>query len=245
MVYKWLDRWHYRLWPGRCLLCDAPAQRALDICRDCAADLPDLTHACRRCALPLPDTATLCGGCAGHPPRFERSIAPLRYAGTATWLIARLKAGNDFAAARILASLMADSVRNGYRDDTLPEALVPMPLHWRRLQQRGYNQATLLARLLGRDFGIAWLDRGIRRHRHVPSQHTLPRRHRYANVRAAFAVDATLNGHHVAIVDDVVTTGASADALALALLQAGAARVDVWCAARTPKPGVTGSPRHH
>lgn len=239
MVYKWLDRWHYRLWPGRCLLCAAPAQRPLDLCCGCEADLPALTRACRRCALPLDGAATFCGSCITHPPPFERCLAPLRYAGTATWLIAQLKAGSDFAAARILASLMTDAARAGYGDEALPDALVPMPLHWRRLQQRGYNQATLLARLLGRELGIAVADRGIRRRRHVPSQHTLARRHRYANVRAAFAVDTRLDGRHVAVIDDVVTTGASAEALARALLRGGAARVDVWCAARTPRPGAT------
>jgi ComF family protein len=114
-----------------------------------------------------------------------------------------------------------------------------VPLAARRLRQRGFNQATLLARWLSGPLDIPCEEHLLRRVQDTPAQQALDAKARRRNLRQAFALtpDARLRNRHLALVDDVLTTGATAQALAHLLLEAGAARVDVYCLARTPKPG--------
>jgi ComF family protein len=145
-------------------------------------------------------------------------------------MIHRLKYGGDLAQAGVLAALLAARVRE--RSAPLPEALVPVPLHWRRLTARGFNQALELALPLGRALGIPVRDHLVIRERATPPQVGLPRELRRRNLRAAFGVRPGPLPGHLALVDDVVTSASTVTALADCLHRAGVERIEVWAVAR-------------
>jgi ComF family protein len=211
------------------LLCGASSAERL--CRACAGELPRASAACPRCALPLGERQA-CGRCLRHPPAFDAASAALLYRFPVDRLVLRFKSCGDFAAGRWLAGELA---RVTARLDA-PDLLVAPPLARARLRQRGFNQALQLARAIGGERAIEVDGGAIVKPRETPLQASLDRRARLANLRGAFEVRAAVAGKHVAIVDDVMTTGATAEALACALKDAGACRVSVWVAARTPDP---------
>lgn len=239
MVYKWLKNARNIAYPARCILCENPGANDLDLCAECLADLPWKTHACRLCALTLPlalpetlpeqSQPSLCVACQKKAPPFNAAWSLMRYQAPADSLIIALKFNARLSNARLLAHLMA---RQAPPANELPQALIPMPLHQSRWRERGFNQATEIAKPLGRVLGLPVLSRAARRVRATAHQADLHASERRANVRDAFSVEADLPQTHVAIIDDVVTTGATATALALALKNQGIGRVDLWCAAR-------------
>jgi len=222
------------LLPGICLLCEqsrhTPPQR--DLCRHCAAVLPWNDAPCERCG--EPEQAPRCARCRVDPPPFHRALAPLLLRHWPAQWVERAKAGRDLVTPRLLGMLLADAVVDAYRTRPLPTAIVPVPLHWRRLMTRGHNQAQRIALPVARRLQLPLVERGLRR-RPTPRLRRLDRRRRAACVAGAFILDRPLSGT-VAIVDDVLTTGATAGALARTLLDAGAGEVHVWAATRTPAP---------
>lgn len=216
----------------RCRFCAAPASAGLELCRLCAAELPWLDSHCRQCALPLVNAGEerLCGNCLRHPPPFQRARAPFRYSHPVDGLIKSMKYGADLAAARLLGDLLADYLSR--RQVALPDALIPVPLHPRGLSQRGFNQALELARRLG----VPLAPHLVRRGRQTPPQSRLGGRERRHNMVGAFEVTARRMPAHVAVVDDVLTTGATATEITRVLRRAGAERVEIWVAARTHQP---------
>jgi ComF family protein len=219
------------LLPPRCLLCGDAGYAGLDLCRDCAAELPRNASCCARCALPLPMPAALCGRCQRQPPPWEAAWAPFRYGWPLDRLETRFKFGRDLAAGRSLVALW----RGQPRPLALPEVLVPVPLHRVRLRQRGYNQALELARPLARGLGVPLRHDLLARTRSTAAQSELDAPTRRRNVRGAFVVrsEDPLPAH-VAVLDDVMTTGATLAECARVLKRAGVARVDVWALARAP-----------
>jgi len=187
---------------------------------------------CARCA--EPGQAPVCARCRIDPPPFSRTVAPLLLRHWPAQWVARAKSGLDLVTARLLGTLLADAVADAYRNEPPPAAIVPVPLHWRRLLWRGHNQAHRLALPVARRLGLPIDDRGLRR-RPTPSLRRLDRRRRAERVADAFSLERPMGGS-VAIVDDVLTTGATAGALARTLLDAGADEVHVWAATRTPSP---------
>lgn len=217
------------LWPGRCLLCDAGGAAGHDLCVACAAGLPWARLACPRCALPLSSQARACGACLRKAPVVDAAYAAFAYRAPVDRLLPRLKFHGDLAAGRLLAGAMAVA----FADVPRPDALVPVPLARARLRQRGYDQALELARPLARALGVALVPGGLQRIRDTEAQSRLDALGRRRNVRGAFAPGpgAGLPGH-VALVDDVMTTGATLQAAAVALRRAGVERVDAWVCAR-------------
>ena len=228
-----LRRLQHWLLPLRCLLCQAPGADGLDLCRACAHELPRNRSCCVRCALPLPTSVALCGRCQRRPPAWESAWAPFRYGWPLDRLESRYKFGGDLAAGRVLASLWQ---REAW-PQALPGLLLPVPLHPQRLRQRGYNQALELARPLARAMGVPLARDLLQRTRATHAQTGLDARDRRGNVRGAFALRSGegLPGH-VAILDDVMTTGATLADCTRVLKRAGVARVDVWALARAPAP---------
>ncbi|WP_434704127.1 ComF family protein [Pseudomonas sp. Z1-12] len=233
-VYIWLKN------KQLCLLCGENTDTPQPICTPCESELPWLGGQCSVCALPLPMAGLRCGQCAARPPAFERVLAPWSYDFPVDSLITRFKHQAKWPLGRLLGELLAQSLQHHF-DEGLerPDALVPVPLATRRLRQRGFNQAALLARWLSGSLAIPCEENLLRRTQDTPAQQALDAKARRHNLRQAFALapQATLRNRHLALVDDVLTTGATAQALAALLLDAGAARVDVYCLARTPKPG--------
>jgi len=233
-VYIWLKN------KQSCLLCGEPTDTPQPICTPCESELPWLGYQCNVCALPLPMSGLRCGQCATRPPAFERVVAPWIYDFPVDTLVTRFKHQAKWPLGRLLGELLAQSIQHHF-DEGLerPDALVPVPLAARRLRQRGFNQAALLARWLSKRVQIPCEENLLLRIQDTPAQQALDARARRRNLRQAFALvpDALLQNRHLALVDDVLTTGATAQTLARLLLDAGAARVDVYCLARTPKPG--------
>ncbi|MCG8275157.1 ComF family protein [Stenotrophomonas sp. NLF4-10] len=230
-VYIWGSRLSGLLFPPTCLVCTEPAAAGRDLCAACAAGLPWLDSACRRCALPLPaaeSAGTLCGACWQARAPLQQVHAALLYAAPVDGLLRRFKFHHDLAAGRLLAQLMGE--RLAAADP--PQALVPVPLHRSRLRQRGYDQALELARPLARHLQLPLLA-GLRRVRATAAQSELDAATRRRNLRAAFVAAGPLPPH-VALVDDVMTTGATLHAAARALRRAGVTRVDAWVCARVP-----------
>lgn len=219
------------LLPPHCLLCGARGQGALSLCADCATELPRNAVCCARCALPLDSPAPLCGRCQKHEPPWRSAWAPFRYEWPLAQLQGRFKFGGDLASGRTLSLLWARAPQ----PPDLPQAIVPVPLHRSRLRRRGYNQALELARPLSGHFGLPLLHDALRRTRATGAQTELSALQRRRNVRGAFEVhfdDAV--PEHVAVLDDVFTTGATLGECARVLRRAGVQRVDVWALARAP-----------
>ena len=209
----------------------------MDLCVPCRAALPMLGRACRTCALPLTDLdEQFCGTCRAQPPPFARTVAVLSYAEPVTRMIHRLKFGGSRIDARVLGGLLGDHIRDVYRFEPLPRVILPVPLSSARLFRRGHNQAALLARWVGSTLDLRVDYQCCRRIRNTAPQTGLRRSARLHNLSGAFAVRGNLPVQHVAILDDVMTTGSTAAALTRTLLAAGAAQVDVWAAARTLEP---------
>lgn len=223
------------LFPPTCLLCGAPGAAGLDLCSGCRADLPYNHPACNRCANPLPNISGLsptCGDCLRVPPAFESLFAPLLYRPPVDFLIKELKFHHRLAAARLLGELWAEALAQ--RPDPLPECLIPVPLHASRLRERGFNQALELAHPLCRRLDLPLAAHGVRRVRPTAPQSELAAPDRQANVHGAFVVRSDIQAHHVAILDDVVTTGSTVAELARLLKAKGVEKIEVWACARTP-----------
>ncbi|MCG2634318.1 MAG: ComF family protein [Gammaproteobacteria bacterium] len=223
------------LLPQRCLLCHDPTPGHEPLCLACGSDLPRLTCACDRCALPLPEPG-LCGRCQHQPPAFERCFCPLLYREPVVSLITALKFRRRLETAGLLARLIGDSVLAASAIP-LPELLIPVPLHPQRLRSRGYNQALLLAHPLARRLSLPLETSLCHRIRHHPAQLGLSRLQRSKNLRGSFEIAGNPGVNHVAIIDDVLTTGSTVDAIAHSLHNAGVTRVDVWVAARVERIG--------
>lgn len=197
---------------------------------------------CEGCAIPLPNTTALeehriCGSCLLKPPPFHRVIAPWIYGEYLSYLIHQWKYQDERRMTPLLASLWHQRVKMQSSIDVL----VPVPLHWRKLWQRGFNQSELLCRQLlatSPELNHCRLaHRLVKRRRSTAAQSSMTALKRAHNLRGAFTVSEPCDNLRIAIVDDVFTTGATASAVADALAAAGAAYIEVWCLARTPAPG--------
>ena len=229
-VPSWLQRLAARHFGSPCALC--AGSRAHDgVCTPCRTDLPWLTESgCIRCAGNTP-AGEICGRCLAQPPAFDRVLAATGYAFPVDAMIQRFKFAGDLWLAPVLAGFMQSRIE-GTRAD-LPHCLLPLPLSDRRLAERGFNQSGELARELSRRLRVPVRLDVLRRGRDTAAQSGLPIDARAANIRGAFVVDRPVDGLHAAIVDDVVTTGATAHEAALALKRCGARTVEIWAAART------------
>jgi ComF family protein len=219
------------LLPSHCLLCGARGQGHVSLCADCAADLPRNEVCCARCALPLATPAPLCGRCIKRAPPWDTAWVPFRYEWPLGQLETRFKFGGDLAAGRTLSLAWIESAHPA----ELPRAIVPVPLHPSRLRQRGYNQALELAKPLAKAFELPLLRDALQRIRATAAQTDLTAIQRRRNVRGAFELrERDALPAHVALLDDVFTTGATLGECARVLRRAGVARVDVWALARAP-----------
>ncbi len=219
-----------RLWPAHCLVCgETGGSGRHTLCPACHRTLPWNRNACLRCGLPLALPADACGHCQRRPPPLTETRAVFRYERPLDRLLPRLKFHNDLAAGRLCGELMASTLAEAQR----PDALIPLPLHRRRLRGRGFDQAFELAKPLAGALRLPLLDDALLRVRDTAPQSRLDAPARRRNLRRAFAVrPGTALPAHIALVDDVMTTGATLHAAADALLRAGVIRVDAWVCAR-------------
>ncbi len=236
MVYNWSQSIQRYIYPPLCLLCGGSGDGEIDICTSCRQELPHNHHPCSCCALPLPPAApvdSLCGKCLQKPPPFTNCTVPFIYQHPIDRLITGLKFSAKLQHGRMLATLLLEHIHRS-NQTKLPEVIIPVPLHHKRLQERGYNQALELARPISRQLNIPLDFSSCRRVLNTHSQSTLHERERRSNIRGAFKLSGKIAANHVALLDDVVTTGSTVTELAKTLRRAGVQRVDVWAVARTP-----------
>ncbi len=221
------------LFPQTCLFCLAKVASDLPLCVGCFDDLPWNNSACFSCGSPLPFTneQQYCARCIRQPMPFTHSFAMFRYEQPIVQHIIGLKFYQQLGAAAFLGELMALQLQKHYQQQPLPELIIPIPLHPKRLRQRGFNQALLIAKPIARRLGIALSQACCQRIKHTVAQTSLSKQARLKNIRNAFQLTEAIHATHVALVDDVMTTGQTARDLSLLLKKNGVLRVDVWVCA--------------
>lgn len=234
MLYKKLASIFDCILPALCLLCGDYTRSSQQICRDCLRNLPDLPPHCWQCADFLYDAgSSRCGACLRQPPSFDRSFACFPYQWPVTSLIIKLKFQHQLPYAQCLGNLMAQQIQTQwYAQQTLPDLILPIPLHSTRLQERGFNQAVEIAKPIARILQRPLDTQGLGRIRATASQSGLPAAKRKQNVAGAFVTERSYQDLHLALLDDVITTGHTVRECSRVLKMQGARRVDVWCCAR-------------
>ena len=222
--------------PSLCAVCRGWGRGR--VCASCLARFAAPLPRCRRCALPALASVAVCGTCLTTPPPFDAALAAVDYRPPWDRLVTAFK----FHGALDLAAVFTDAIVGAERRRAAPRPalLLPVPLGAARWRERGYNQAWELARRVARRLGVRAEAQWLLRIRETAHQLALPPTARAGNVHGAFAVEprrrAEVAGRRIAVVDDVMTTGSTAAELARVLRQAGAARVEIWVVARTPRP---------
>jgi ComF family protein len=212
-----------------CLACGHEIGQSHSFCNACSQRLEAVPTPCQYCAQINVCDGPVCPACLLNPPRWQKMIAPLKYQGLVRDYLIQLK----YAEALYLAnSICMHSIEHFRQGQPKPEVLLPVPLHPRRLIDRGYNQAAEIARIWSREFGIPVDRHALLRRRHTPSQSGLSANQREQNTRQAFSYTPTVAYRHVAIVDDIVTTGSTVNEITKVLHRQGVEFVEVWALAR-------------
>jgi len=232
MVNNWFDIIQDCLFPPTCILCGGEGFASRDLCDGCYRLLSRNDHCCSLCAEVLDASAAggaLCGRCLRRRPAYDKVYAPFVYQGAVAHLITALKFNAHYPNARLLGTLLAEYLK---RNAQLPDRLVPVPLHRSRYAQRGFNQAMEIARTVALELDVPLDFAGCSRHRDTPHQTGLPAKQRRKNMKNAFSLVKPVDARHIALIDDVMTTGTTVHELAALYKKAGVGRVDVWVCAR-------------
>ncbi len=227
---KWLKFKHmlkFSLFPQACLLCSASDGGDSGICTDCLNELPHHALCCPQCGL-LSFEGQLCGACITSPPDFDATKAAFTYQYPISQVLQQYKYNQQLFLAETFAELMLNNLEANNID-----LIIPMPLHPSRLQERGFNQSLEIARIIGKRLNVPITSQAVARIKQSPPQASLPLKERVKNMKGAFACYEDLSGLRIALIDDVMTTGASLNALAKAVKAKGAAHVECWLIART------------
>lgn len=221
-----------------CWLCLQPlAIPKQNVCSVCLRLLPTLPVCCPRCGLPAAVNNELCEQCKLYPPRWQRLIAASDYHGPIKYFIKRLKFYGEDKYVPLLSRLLLLAWLNARRTQRLvkPDLLVTVPLHHRRRWRRGFNQTEPIALKLAKWIGCRFNPTLILRRRATRPQQSLSAHERQYNLQHAFICSRSIHGLHIALLDDIVTTGNTVDEISHLLLENGAASVQVWCLCRTLK----------
>ena len=237
-VNQWQSKvfyWHRRsrlLLPGSCLVCMQPLLGERDLCQPCKLLLPANLICCDLCAAPLTQghQPRICKPCAKIPAAFNQVLAPWLYKNPFNKLVWEFKYTKNLAAGYLLVDLLFDALM---ANNKTYDCLVVIPGQKKRIQQRGYHAPSWLAKRLSLLTGIPFLKNGLIRIKDIQSQQDLDRKARFLNPKGAFKATPQVAGKKVLLLDDVVTTGASAHWAADELKQQGAVSVDVLAAAKT------------
>jgi len=214
----------------RCVCCHRPLQVAHHgLCSRCYKPFSDLTY-CGRCGERTLENRPYCGKCLTTPPKWSHMVIASRYEPPLSTLIHRFKFQQQFWLDRTLARTLLLAIHQARRTHQLelPQLILPVPLHHFRQWRRGYNQAALIAQYLAQKLRIAYRDDVIARVKHTHTQRGLSAHARQRNLHQAFAVRKPIVANSVALVDDVITTGATLNAISQLLHQQGITAIQVW-----------------
>lgn len=225
------------LFPATCLLCGSTIHHSAtaNICRDCQANLPILPHHCKQCAQILPEFSrrvTICQKCIKIPPPFTRTFALFPYQFPLPTLIGELKFKQKLTHAKLFGDFICKAFPTWYGLDSKPDYIIPIPLHESRIKTRGFNQVREILRGVDRRLGIPIDASSASRRRYTKAQSGLSASQRRANLNNAFNINRHYQGKHIAVVDDVVTTGQTITTFCTLLKEHDAGQIDVWCCAR-------------
>jgi len=243
IINNWLKNSHFsklKFFSGtvlreNCFLCAASRIKNHGLCEACLKDLPWLpAKSCTKCG--LSSGGQVCGSCLSTPPYFDATHAVFLYNYPIDAVIQRYKYGDTVSLSHTFGQLMSEKICLVNSQENI-DLMIPMPMHPTRLKQRGFNQALEIAKVANQALNKnnkTKLDyKSVKRQTLTPSQASLPIKKRVKNIKGAFMVNADFSGKRIAIVDDVMTTGASLNELAKTLKQAGATHVECWVIART------------
>ena len=231
MVNNWINIIQEYCLPPTCLFCNEPSHNPRDLCSFCEKALPRNKDCCIHCGQPmtLANNPSNCGQCLTNPPYFDSTLAPFRYQRTVRYAIQSFKYHNNYTFARLLGELLASEIAT---EKTLPQRLIPVPLHASRYRERGFNQAFEIAKIISQHHKIPVDNYSLQRRRPTDYQSHLKAKSRSQNIKNAFLLSQKITVSHVAIIDDVMTTGNTVNELARMLKTAGVQNVDVWVCAR-------------
>jgi len=218
--------------PAICLGCAHALEAGQWFCANCLLELKCVNSPCTLCGLENQTNDPLCAACLYDPPRWQKLVAPLIYQGLSRDLLLQLKYSESLHPANSLVTRLIEYYRN---ISPAPEVLLPVPLHQLRLLDRGYNQAFEIARILSQLLEIPVDIRALRRIRDTSSQSGLSADKRRRNILSAFVYQPTRSYAHVAVVDDIITTGSTADEITKTIHRAGCPLVEIWGLARVSK----------
>ncbi len=231
-VYQRIKNIRFHILRGRCYFCSEKIFLSSGLCSACISDMPINNYFCQQCCEPL-ENGAICGKCLITPPKHhKRILAPFRYEYPLNKVISKIKFNRDLNAAKHLSLLASMWFKRNSEKQSLPDLILPVPLHKNRMRWRGYNQSLLLARPVSLLLQIPVVLKQYGRKVNTKSQINLDARQRRINVRDAFYCDLDLAGKRVVIFDDVITTGATTEAFAKTLHQAGADEIEIWAIAK-------------
>ena len=229
---KKMEAW---LLPFTCILCKNKSHSLRDLCTECEERLPFLKKSCLRCAYPVAKSI-YCEACVTTEPPYHFIGALYLYQAPIMQLILELKFNNALANARLLGELLAQKIKNvWYSNQPLPDVILPIPLHSSRLKERGFNQAIEIARPVAKVINRSLACHTAYRIKATLAQATLNLTERRQNMKQAFSIDKNISNLHIAVIDDVMTTGETIREFCKTLKQSGARKIDVWCCARAIK----------
>ncbi len=225
--------------PRHCLFCLEKTHTHTDLCHHCINKLNLNQPCCQRCASPLEQAAItstkqevmLCGNCLSHHFHYDRVYSPFTYSEEMRYLIKKMKYQKKIHFAHTLATLFVQK-NHIIKDFQLPQAIIPMPMHSKRLRQRGFNQALELSRFFASHYTLPLDYTSLIRSRHTDLQAGMTAIERQKNVQKAFKMAAPLKYDHIALIDDVMTTGSTVNEAAKILKKIGIKKVDIWIIAR-------------
>ena len=216
-----------------CVLCGDTVFRQVSLCEPCEHDMPKIAHSCQQCGIPLEASVeSRCGKCLKIPPLVDYTLSVYHYESPINYLIHQLKFKHQLSYAAIMGLLFNKSLKEQGIMSHVPEVILPMPLHKRRLVERGFNQSLEIARPVAKMLQIGIDTDFVRRIKETSPQTALTVKERKKNIKNCFEVKKQTKYKHVVILDDVVTTGASTNELARVLKKAGVKTVGVWSIAR-------------
>lgn len=245
MLKQLLERLLDIIYPPRCALCLTSSQiankTAIELCEACQNNLKTVSTACFQCGIPLQQTQPeqLCGECLKKPPAYDQVISIYHYQQPLIWLIQQMKFHKKTRIAHLLAQLMSRYIEQSIADEliSVPDAIIPVPLHHKRQHQRHFNQAEELSTVISKSLQKPIDMQYIERYLSSQQQSGLDAKQRKKNVKGIFKITNRKRKQyqHVVIIDDVMSTGSTVNEVAKVLKKSGIKKVDVWVLARADK----------